>query len=771
MVSGYFANRFVKSKGFKGLGEFVTNYIHNSRLADKVEPEQLQIILSDKNLGYIEKKRQEGLDRGIQINAGDTYVKCELLSQGDTINGELRLKGHMTDHLEGEKWSFRVKTKDEYKGMYRFSLQHPGTRNYVYEWVYHELLRAEGIMALKYDFIHLNLNERDLGIYAIEEHFGQHVPKDNNRPKGALLRWNPELYWDWRINQLDGVYADNQNGENAVSFVEPYDKGVVKKDSTLIETYLKGAFMLEEFRRGDKTTSEIFDVEKMAKFHAIIDLVGGHHSLDWSDIKFFYNSETGRIEPVGYESFSVQESYSLAGQRAPDQYGGDEFDYHNRLFSDSTFYDAYVSALFEICTAEYFDAFISSIQLELDKKLGVLAHEFPYIRFSFDSYFRNIELIQDNLSLPKPLHAFLQEGNDSLLVLSVTPVSDFPIVIQEIEIDNNEIINLKNPIYIPPRARDTYASYFDFSFTHTSSNVKNIILKCKIPGGKETFEVEVLELPSYEKLTPDGDHENHINHENYDLSWQNDTLAFFNSATILLDEIVTIEKGKTLLIYPGQEITFTATGKIVIEGSVKIYGSEDDPSIIILPELENEVIYMNKGVLYASNLIVKGGTATLARAFDSRLNFQHCTFADNEGELIRVKQSKVTFNDCHSGKLASWGYVENCTVDMFFCTAIYGKTFLKSSGSLVKLKESSIESFELGLSLNHLSSFKMWQSTIDGVALVSELDNASTFDTFGSYIINSELGFILDADSYSEATSSYTLYRTELDVENELKPS
>ena len=43
---------------------------------------------------------------------------------------------------------------------------------------------------------------------------------------------------------------------------------------------------LERFRRGDLITSEVFDVGKMAKFHAIIDLVGGHHSLDWSDVKF-----------------------------------------------------------------------------------------------------------------------------------------------------------------------------------------------------------------------------------------------------------------------------------------------------------------------------------------------------------------------------------------------------------------------------------------------------------------------------------------------------
>ena len=31
-----------------------------------------------------------------------------------------------------------------FMGMKRFSLQHPGTRNYLYEWFYQQLSRGEG---------------------------------------------------------------------------------------------------------------------------------------------------------------------------------------------------------------------------------------------------------------------------------------------------------------------------------------------------------------------------------------------------------------------------------------------------------------------------------------------------------------------------------------------------------------------------------------------------------------------------------------------------
>ncbi|MBK6526583.1 MAG: hypothetical protein IPG07_14195 [Crocinitomicaceae bacterium] len=45
--------------------------------------------------------------------------------------------------------------------------------------------------------------------------------------------------------------------------------------------------------------------------------------------------------------------------------------------------------------------------------MGVLAHEFPYRKFTFDPYFENIELIRHNLELPKPFHAFKESSTDS----------------------------------------------------------------------------------------------------------------------------------------------------------------------------------------------------------------------------------------------------------------------------------------------------------------------------------------------------------------------
>ena len=82
------------------------------------------------------------------------------------------------------------------------------------------------------------------------------------------------------------------------------------------------------------------------------------------------------IEPVGYESFSVRETFKIAGQRTPEDYATVGFDYHDRLFADREFFKEYINTLERMCQPEYFDAFAESINEELNKKRGVLAHEF-----------------------------------------------------------------------------------------------------------------------------------------------------------------------------------------------------------------------------------------------------------------------------------------------------------------------------------------------------------------------------------------------------------
>ncbi|MBK6952242.1 MAG: CotH kinase family protein [Crocinitomicaceae bacterium] len=766
----FVAHKFVQRYGFDGIGEFISVYRTNLKLADEVEPQDLQLKISDADYDFLKKRRDVALERGIQINDGeDNYVECKIIQGVDTIKGEMRLKGHMTDHLEGDKWSFRVKTKKKpVFGMTRFSLQHPGTRNYAYEWVYHQLLKEEEVIHLNYDFIRLKLNDKDLGIYAIEEHFGQHVLDHNDRPKGAILRWNPNLYWEQRIDELQGTYLDEQYSDYASSFIEPYEKGAVEDDSVLIDTYVQGAAMLEAFRRGEKTTSEIFDVVKLARFHAIIDLVGGHHSLDWSDVKFFYNSESGKIEPVGYESFSVRKTESIAGQRIPDEYDELDFNYHNRLFSDPVFFEVYIQELERIADEKYLHAFIEKIQPELNKKLGVLAHEFPYRKFTFDPYFENIELIRHNLELPKAFHAFKESSTDSTVAISLTPVCDFPIEIISLIIDDKNDFELDSVFILPAKARNTYAHYFQIEFKYDSKKLKNLKLKARIPGSLNIFEVEVSDLPSYKQSSIQFDIKT-IDSPADQLTHLNDTVSFFNAKDVVIETVYYLpDSNHTLKIFPGQQIHFLKSGKIISHGKIEMIGGTEEGETILISaekfELDSgfmkEHIVLNEGKMTCINVdFFKSEDFIYSR--NASIYFKNCSFGETTTDFIHALRSEIVITDCASGTISSFGVFDRSLVRIRNFDAKKGDVFIKSFGSDIDMYSSSIADYQTVSEGSYNASFSAWNCTFSAKENLFSLNFSSNCSMLGCTINDSKIGFIVDRERTNLlGDSKYELYRT-----------
>lgn len=776
-VAAFVAHKFVQNYGFDGLGDFIAVYRHNKNLASKVEPLEMKIILSDDDYDFLKKRRDKAIERGIQINDGeDNYVPCKIIQNGDTVKAELRLKGHMTDHLEGDKWSFRVKTdKKPVLGMRRFSLQEPGTRNYAYEWVYHQLLKKEGIIHLNYDFIHLQLNDKDLGIYAIEEHFGQHVLEHNNRPAGAILRWNPNLYWEWRIDELQGTFLNEQYSNYSSSFVEPYEKGTVEDDSVLLNTYMRGASLLEAFRRGEMITSEVFDVILMARFHAIIDLVGGHHSLDWSDVKFFYNSKTNKIEPVGYESFSVRKTESISGQRIPDVYEPPGFNYHDRLFADPVFFAAYIKELERIADEKYFNNFIAGIQDELDKKNGIIAREYPYKKFTFLPYFENIDLIRQNLQLPKPFHAFLETKNDSSIAIQLSPVSDFPIEILALVVNGKHEIPIANPFTLPAKARNTYAHYFVVSFKHADLKLKNLVLKARIPGSSWIFETEVSDLPAHKKIDPGNqlDDKSELTSKNQHPALINyhDSIWFFNSQEISIDQsLVFTDSQDVLVFFPGQTVNFEEHGSIFSFGRIEFRGSSEEDGNIEVTASQTTgstgINSMPKIILQAGDLTCSNvsfyETENFLSATDAEIYFTQCRFGDIHHEFMSAKLSVIHFDQCGGGTVASLGYFEQSMLrlrDSFFKN---GNQFIEANGSDIDLIACDISNFSVCAVLSYSSSLRSWNSNFSGKDYIGVLNHASEMNLHGGIVSTATTGFLLDEKNNLPGESTYLLYRCEV---------
>ena len=132
----------------------------------------------------------------------------------------------------------------------------------------------------------------------MEEHFDQILIENNKRRNGAILRFDekwdwisahqfqkfPEL-WEYRIS-----YSD-YNGLPITSF----NISQMSNEDNQIQNFLDGKNLVSWFWK-TRLIHKAFDVDKLAKFFAIIDLLGANHSALIQNLRLYYNPINQKLE-------------------------------------------------------------------------------------------------------------------------------------------------------------------------------------------------------------------------------------------------------------------------------------------------------------------------------------------------------------------------------------------------------------------------------------------------------------------------------------------
>ena len=94
--------------------------------------------------------------------------------------------------------SYRIDLKREGRifNVKKFSLMKPRARNYIHEWIFHELVGEGGLIKLKYKFVNLEINGKDEGLYVFEEGFGKILLERNKRRNGPIFSIHEEFSYD-----------------------------------------------------------------------------------------------------------------------------------------------------------------------------------------------------------------------------------------------------------------------------------------------------------------------------------------------------------------------------------------------------------------------------------------------------------------------------------------------------------------------------------------------------------------------------------------------
>jgi len=570
-------------------------------------PEKIYIDIAFTDYKKLEYKREQALGRGILVSSGDDYVPGKIRYRDKETRVDLRLKGDFLDHLKGDKWSFRIKVKDNDAlfGMRVFSIQAPGTRNYLNEWIFQKTLRKAGIMSIRYEFIEVVINGENKGIYAIEENFDKELIENNNRREGVIVRFDDsgmgeeiidiKSYFD---NDMDYVeYLSRRYSEwSYIGSVETFSNQKILMDPVLSEEFKKARGLLDLFRNGKLKTHEVFDVDILAKYYAILAVTGCAHGSQWDNIRFYYNPVTSLLEPIGYDgNCGAQARYvidSLPECLSKNGCSQDKLGYSDFIFMDDIFFKRYVEELERVSQKDYLDELFLELDDEINKNVNIIHKDYPTYHFSEDVFYVNQNQLKDILNPVESVNAYFKEylPFEDKIVLYVGNTGALPIEIDSVVYNNSYSLAPTGRIILNKKSISSPVKYekYEFKvpsyFTWEDSSALDLKINYKILWLDEIHNESVLPWSYVEDDFIENDFirkDSNINSAELFVVNENSKKISVRKGMWVLNESVMIPSGYSVFVEEGTTIDLVEGALIFSYSNLQFKGSDKNPIKII----------------------------------------------------------------------------------------------------------------------------------------------------------------------------------------------
>ncbi|MEL6863156.1 MAG: CotH kinase family protein [Bacteroidota bacterium] len=691
-------------------------------------PPKLNLKIQSEELAKLRRKRAEAMRVGLLEREEKDWVKARIESGGnkeELLSAYLRLKGDWLDHLVGDKWSFRIKLRKEntWNRMMNFSIHTPEARSHLHEWVLHQLFEREDVLTTRYDFVQVDLNQKPLGIYAYEEHFDKLLVEYKHRREGPIVKFIEDGFWAGikrQLEQVDGVDYDIDQSVRLMETAEikPFKEGKIAASEVLSKQYELAQSLLHQYRYGLKSVEEIFDIDRLARYYAICDLMGAYHGLAWHNQRFYYNPVLSRLEPIGFDGFAsyVGNRKSLLGQGAFNQRRIDEERLDNKLFLDQKFTRLYIQYLYQYSSKEYVERFMAEIEEGLASREILLQQEFTDYRFDREKMRQNCHRVHlmilphDQLSLraytsdKSTFSKKLKIANTHSLPIQLigygpkanrmTDTLESPMIFEAFTprlvkqaIEANTESNMVLDTFSGSTAWQAYREQEFISYSELPVKPSTQYLFYQLLGLDSIFQspisiwdIPLPQIPNQELLSTVQLQRNPI----YNVS---DQMIYFKAGEHQVSRPLIIPKGYQVIFEAGTSIDLINQAFLLSYSPIFMYGTEEAPITI----LSSDQTGMGFTVLQAgkesklkhaifdhlNTLNYKNWTLTGAVSFyESDVSIDRCVFRNNHCEdALNIIRSEFSLNN----SLISHTFADGLDAD--FCKGYIGRTRVEHTGN------------------------------------------------------------------------------------------
>jgi hypothetical protein len=669
--------------------------VYAGALRSAEEIPKLVIDIKFKYFKELQKKRDEAIDKGFLIKDSGDFVPASIRMNGKTIKVKLRLKGDLPDHLQGDKWSFRIKLKgkDSIFGLKTFSIQNPATRTFQAQPLLFEVLRKYGVLTPRYFFVDVTVNGKDIGIMALEEHFSKELLESQGRRESVIIKFDETLFFDeWMAVGMKGfVFNSYRNAD-----IDAFGSNRIEGSALLARDYAVAAGLLRGFVEGRLLASEVFDAELMGRFLAIAELWGGTHSLYWNNMRFYYNPITAKLEPIVFDSYRkilTDKAFDIVSMREP---------IVETLLSDPAISEEYIRTISKI-GQEIKNTGLLEEQNKLNKRyLKILQKEFLFLQeFPFDKVLSRVDNLAEtnnndlkvpdspvNLTNSSPykyptlLHAYILRDSGSSYLELANAVPE-PVEIRSIKwvsktnkrnIAFSSDTEIKYPIQLlptppgtlPQRQRIYYKplpNVADYSF----------IISANIKGSSNSYEIEAKNAyPALDQSPiPESSIKEQLAQHPFLIIDGGKKGFYVKPGKWKVKGSLIIPRGLSLTISPGTTLQFQPGQALIARGPLYFNGTEQNPIILegisAKDNMWQGMVILNAGLPSRWSYVTIKNTAGIklplwgltagVTFYRSDVELDHCTFSNNKTEdTVNIVRSKYSFNEVNIMNTTSDGF-------------------------------------------------------------------------------------------------------------------
>ncbi|MEO8588872.1 MAG: hypothetical protein ABI432_05840 [Flavobacteriales bacterium] len=416
---------------------------------------QLHLALGNTTLdslatGYAASRSSGWLDPGGTAIVG----RCAIDERA--TDAYITLRPGRIDPEKKNRWPFQVllQRTDTVLRIQSFDLVPVNDDTPLRMWLLSSALQDQGLPSFSVELVEVQLNERNLGLYRMEERLDSATLSRWARGKGPVVRFDDELRSSVEEAKLGATFPVAplpQEDWLAAPIMAAQGTGRYQ-DASAARRYQHAVQQLEGFRSGRIPPADVFDVAATARLFALCDVLGGQQATSWWNMRFLLDSLSERLIAVPQHGASFEPITTITAlqDNASVHFPSSKSGFRDRLFGDAVFFRAYIACLDTFSTEGWLESLLRRVSSGYNTQERIVVGEYPQPRPDASVFAHNRDVVIRTLRPPDLALAYAQENVAPERELALANVHALPVEVTAF-IAGTDTVPFPAPLLLWPR--------------------------------------------------------------------------------------------------------------------------------------------------------------------------------------------------------------------------------------------------------------------------------------------------------------------------------